>query len=584
MKNKVDISKLIRQKYKETTFGISDLFESIDLVLDESDQSSFASKVVRNGVSDAIPENTSQARQISNHVNGNSVPAEPNIGAPRNQISTTINGDIPGKLNVSVPDKIAEAGEDTVQTDKQISTKVQYTLKVPDIFSMVTNTKLMQPGTADRKLINDIMANINAPTNDWLGRVRALQQYTRNLGQASAKETNISEAISSLIILNVLKKVAIFSSQSGKQFEYIFSPFLHPDAIPIGNDQVEVDDISSPTGKISLKYLTSGNPNIVVSETLLKERLAEKNKVWNEKGGRDNPPIIDYIVIRGFSTGNIQFGRLGITNNKKFAEEFYAPVSGYKGKKNVIMSIKQPSGGGVADMPAFILYMAEGGELSKSAQTGVSLKTRLTNKNFIVGGLKIPAEKVVILPEKNIEELGGIKLSDYMKRINAAVEKKDTTAIDKLLKPLPAFQNLSPGDIGGDKILEIAKTIYNQYKKDIKAFTQMQAGQKPLTTEEPPEEMLNEGLSFSIKDIWETILVETLYLGDIESYNQQQLILSNSIQKSYADVLENLDKLNTNITKYFATDQGKNEKAGEDAISNANQIVSSINSIKKEKK
>ena len=118
--------------------------------------------------------------------------------------------------------------------------------------------------------INDIIKNINAPNSNWLGRIQALQKYTSNPDNflaAPSAGADMSEAISSMILLNVLKKLSYFTDHPGKQFEYVFAPFMHQDAYVVGSEDTEVDDVNSPTGRVSLKFLSSGNPSIEVSTT-----------------------------------------------------------------------------------------------------------------------------------------------------------------------------------------------------------------------------------------------------------------------------------------------------------------------------
>ena len=57
MKNRVNISKLIREKYGDNTISADEFNEIIDSVLQESDQHFYDSKIVKDGVSDSIPEN-----------------------------------------------------------------------------------------------------------------------------------------------------------------------------------------------------------------------------------------------------------------------------------------------------------------------------------------------------------------------------------------------------------------------------------------------------------------------------------------------------------------------------------------------
>jgi hypothetical protein len=222
-----------------------------------------------------------------------------------------------------IPDKIAEAPQQALQK------QVNFTVKVPDLYSLMTNPKAMNPSSEDRKTINDIMANINAPMNTWYGRIQALKKYTSQLGITPSTGKNVTEAISSLMILNVLKKLSFFTDQPGKQFEYIFSAIMHPQAEVIGDEAKQVEDVGSPTGKVSLKFLQSGDTTIEASGENLRKAINVKDV--------DNA-FVDYIIVRSFGTGVIQFGRIGITNVKEFVDKHYEIIKDYS-KKSLLMAL-----------------------------------------------------------------------------------------------------------------------------------------------------------------------------------------------------------------------------------------------------
>lgn len=564
MKNKVDFGKLIEKKYKCKTLDLNDILDEIDLVLQESDQSWLTSKVIPSNLEEN-PESQNIAFRMGQVGN-------------RNPVSDADKKFIPAE-------KIAEAPQQGLQKE------VQYTVKVPDLYSMMTNTKSMQPGSEDRKFINDIIKNINAPDKNWLGRVRALKQYTKYIGQPSAKQNDISEAISSLIVINVLKKVSFFTDQPGKQFEYIFAPFLHPDAGVAGQEDVEVEDINSPNGKISLKFLQTSVPGIDVSAKNLRDKLYHKNQAWKQ-GQKSNYPFIDYIIVRAFGNGNIQFGRVGITNNKLFAEDLYSPVKS-RTQKTLLMQIKQGDIRGISGLPGYILYMQEGGDISKQPPEGSTvalLKSPLDGKFFDLLGLKIPAK--IGMSNNTIPELGGAKsgakrgakLSSFIESIKTNINAKDKISLLKLLSFLPGYKTLSPQE---KDLFQIAQSVVDSYTEQAAIFKKLQdSGKNPVTESvESHKELLQEE-TFALSEIWETILLETLDLGDVDSYNQQQLVVGDSIQKMYVNVLNNLDQLNTNITKYFATAKGakgEDQAPGEAAIKNAEEIAVSVNQIKTSK-
>ena len=553
MKNKVDIDKLIEKKYKGNTLELNDLLDEIDLVLQESYQ--YTSKL-DTGNLEENPESENIAFRMGQVGNRNPVSPEPGYS-----------GKEPSQV---IPYKIAEAPQQALQR------QVDFTIKVPDLYSLMTNIKAMSPSSEDRKTINDIMANINAPINTWYGRIQALKKYTSQLGATPSAGVNITEAISSLMILNVLKKVSFFTDQPGKQFEYIFSAIMHPEAEVIGDEPTEVEDVGSPTGKVSLKFLVTGQPTIEASSENLRNVIKAKDN--------DNA-FVDYVIVRCFGTGVIQFGRIGITNVKEFVDKYYAIVPDYSSKKSLLMALTEPDQRGIEGRPAYVLYLKEGGVTTAgTSQKTISSKDKL---EYDILGLKIPA---IFYKDKKAPELGDRTISRYradlesnLTSIQATKDKikdkakhaKDTKILNDLLSFLPGYASLSPQDKEQNieshtsSVIKTIKDRTQEINNILSSVPGLQKENKNLIQEE----------NFTITSIWNNIVVETLDLGDVEKYNQQQLVVSDSIQKMYVDVLENLDSLNKNITLYFATGQGKNQNAGEQAKTNAKNIVKSVNNI-----
>lgn len=552
MKNKVDIGKLIEKKYKGNTLQLNDLLDEIDLVLQESDQSYLHSKLIPANLEEN-PESVNVSQRMYGAQGGrNPVSPEPGYAGTK-----------PSEV---IPDKIAEAPQQAIQT------QVNFTVKVPDLYSLMTNPEAMSPSSNDRKTINDIMANINAPMDTWYGRVQALKKYTSQLGISPSAGVNITEAISSLMILNVLKKISFFTDQPGKQFEYIFSAIMHPEAEVIGDEAKEIEDVGSPTGKVSLKFLETGQPTIKASGENLRKAIDAKDI--------DNA-FVDYIIVRCFGTGVIQFGRIGITNVKEFVDKHYEIVKNFS-DKSLLMALKEPDNRGIEGRPAYVLYLKEGGVTTAA---GASQKTisRQDKLEYDILGLKIPS---VFYKDKTTPELGNRTISRYrgelesnLKSIETTKDKtkraKDTKTLNDLLSFLPGYASLSPQDKEQNiqsytsGVIELIKNRTKEINNILSSVPGLQKENKNLLQEE----------SFAISSIWNNIVVETLDLGDVEIYNEQQLVVSDSIQKMYVDVLKNLDSLNKNITLYFATEQGKNENAGEQAKTNAKNIVESVNNI-----
>jgi len=548
MKNKVDIGKLIEKKYKGNTLDLNDLLDEIDLVIQESYQ--FSSKLDTDNLQEN-PESENIAFRMGQV--GNRNPVSPEKGYAGTKPSEVI------------PSGLAEAPQQALQK------QVDFTIKVPDLYSLMTNIKAMSPSSKDRKTINDIMANINAPINTWYGRIQALKKYTSQLGITPSAGVNITEAISSLMILNVLKKVSFFTDQPGKQFEYIFSAIMHPQAEVIGDEAKQVEDVGSPTGKVSLKFLTTEQPTIEVSGENLRNTIEAKDN--------DNA-FVDYVIVRCFGTGVIQFGRIGITNVKEFVDKYYAIVPDYSSKKSLLMALTEPDERGIEGRPAYVLYLKEGGVTTADiSQKTISSQDKL---QYDILGLKISSDWY----NKKIDVLGGKTLGSYandldsnLKSIQTTKDRtkraNDTKILDDLLSFLPGYASLSPQD-KEQNIQSYAKQVIDYIRDRTKEIKNIQTAVPGLQKEN--KNLLQEE-NFTISSIWNDIVVEALDLGDVEKYNEQQLVVSDSIQKMYVDVLENLDSLNKNITLYFATEQGENQNAGEKAKTNAKNIVQSVNNI-----
>jgi hypothetical protein len=325
-----------------------------------------------------------------------------------------------------------------------------------------------------------------------------------------------------------------------------------------------------------LKFLVTGQPTIEASSENLRNVIKAKDN--------DNA-FVDYVIVRCFGTGVIQFGRIGITNVKEFVDKYYAIVPDYSSKKSLLMALTEPDQRGIEGRPAYVLYLKEGGVTTAgTSQKTISSKDKL---EYDILGLKIPA---IFYKDKKAPELGDRTISRYradlesnLTSIQATKDKikdkakhaKDTKILNDLLSFLPGYASLSPQDKEQNieshtsSVIKTIKDRTQEINNILSSVPGLQKENKNLIQEE----------NFTITSIWNNIVVETLDLGDVEKYNQQQLVVSDSIQKMYVDVLENLDSLNKNITLYFATGQGKNQNAGEQAKTNAKNIVKSVNNI-----
>lgn len=190
MKNKVDIGKLIEKKYKGNTLDLSDILEQIDLVLQETSDYKYNSKIDTGNL-----EENPESVNISQRMYGaqgirNEIPDEPGYGDNVDNVPQVI------------PYKLAETG-DGDSGGKTIS------IAVPDLFSLITNSEMV-PGDEDRKMIQSIILNmkdLKTGEGNWIERVKSLQKYMDTVVEQNIVEArDIRRAISNLIFLNLMKK------------------------------------------------------------------------------------------------------------------------------------------------------------------------------------------------------------------------------------------------------------------------------------------------------------------------------------------------------------------------------------------
>jgi hypothetical protein len=252
MKNRVNISQLIEEKYKDkNTISAKEFDEIIDSVLEEG--YNIASKVNDPGNAVFETSNEVQASAIVNGMSGQSG------GDPRPK-----NAPEKGYQRVNpagvVPDKLAEAPLGPPSSTEST------TLKIPDILALVTNQnlKLASEGDADRQLIDNIIDNFGAGDH-WINRIETLNNFIQSQIKGVSK-SDFRKAISRLIYINLLKRMSFFVAQPGKSFEYVIAPIIGKDAKVIGGtdkDILDVTRVEEGTG-YSIKFFTGEASNYSV--------------------------------------------------------------------------------------------------------------------------------------------------------------------------------------------------------------------------------------------------------------------------------------------------------------------------------
>ena len=555
MKNKVDIGKLIEKKYKGNTLELSDILEQIDLVLQETVDYKYNSKIDTGDLEETDP---GHAKSISYRKHG---PGR--------------TGEIPDQLgygdNVNVtpsviPTTVAEAPEQGA-----LSLARERTIKVPDLFSMITDPKKMTVGSPDRELINNIMSNIGLQqTTSWREKIEKLQNYVYTLLVPSEKEIDITQVISGLIFLNLFKKLAFFMEQPGKQFEYLFLPFLSPEAEVRGDESKEITDVVFDGNEYSLKFLQAREPTIRGSYDNLIRKIKEKKYSMT-------------LVARVMPAGIIEFAEFGVTTLHDLIINNYKIIGGQSETARVLWF---ESKGADTSYPRFMCLL----EPQISQLTGVesgAQKTKIKQLSYNVGGLSFP--------ENQLRDIKNKVLDVAVANINRPTKGNEENDFQKAIKLLddkfPEFKQKSEEEKKNkENVLQFIQSIRDQLAAQSEKIKVAKGLQPAIQTEAKQEKQTGSGqFEIAIQGIWNTIVIQKLNLGNPDIYNKKLGFVAGEISNFYVDILDNLEQLNTNVTNYVATssdtqrDTGSQKYANE-SIKNANEIAKSVNAIESKKK
>lgn len=595
MANKVDIRKLIKKKYGEDTLELPDLLEEIDLVL--SEMYDYGSK---HDTTDILPisEDPKQAIRIANAVNGNSVPLEPEVGAPRNPRPDS------DQERWYHADKIAEGDGDS-------SSGKNITVPVPDLFSMITNSQ-MEPGDEDRKTIQSIVLNMKdivSGEGNWIKRIESISKYMEGAAQPEMKEArDIRRAVSNLIFLNLLKKISFFVAQPGKLFEYILTPLIGTEAKVLGAVDQQITDVTKEsqgrtwfysikifTGKTS-DYVLGGSRINLIKDISNSERpityiiavaKEEKRSIeFTELSVSSLPqhfPISEWKFVTKNSDcillKNQQTNFLGILV-KKMPDEYYLGLEQKKDSNQPLTQLEQQ------DVNDFIIY---------SQYTGVEkTQEKPTLRSEIPKAIQDKREDLKKYEEvKILMDSSKDSVRDYLKQdiepvsaTNVSSDTKKTKfrqsfglAQQFIKKYLPndkkqqyetllntdiqelTYPKIKPDNSKLEKVLQIQnlfRELYNNVKKQVAASTPSITKEilskdtilqeaKPFNRDKPPQ------FKIGLKTQWTSLSQIVLNLGDPKVYNQYQLQIASNLAEDTEKVLNAYKDLNTNLVKFFAT-------------------------------
>lgn len=588
MKNRVNISKLIEEKYaeKDDTFSLEQLNEMIDSFLDESDQSSHTSKVVRNGVSDSIPENQ-ESVNIFNRMFG--AQGVRNQAGPEQPINA---------------DKIAE------NTSQNVSEQV--TLEIPDIFSLITNSQMTLEDD-DRVMINGIIATLKG--KNWIERLQNLSNY---LEQSSGEfneipQGGIREAVSSLITLSLLKRISYSIEQPGKLFEYIIAPVIGSDAEVVSSGESpseaksDIVDVNRTDAKkpYSIKFFTGATSamEMIGSRASLEQKIKERNGL-----------PLTYIAARANKQdGTIKFYEFLLSTN---ANSFNSDKWG-KIKDAEHGAYFKFTKGGVGSQYAIWVNSIAGEKfedaLSKLGQqsnvkSDVKIKTRSQRSGEI---------NVFNYPVK-LKQKG--TLSDFLNPLNARLQILKSNLIkqnpdkeseiselinDFVTKIKDAFTkemqiHKGTNDFFFDAMkermtnlnLDLKKSLQNLQINDNQSSSSAPEQQNTSSSDIPINEEQIQSTQFSIPilSLENEAARFTLKLGNPKNIQAFELKMGGNLVRNMKTVFEEFRKLNKNIINFFSiTDTARQKVAkdpskvtssssyGEQAKQNAEKIASNIN-------
>jgi chromosome segregation and condensation protein ScpB len=590
MKNKVDISKVIEEKYKDKSnrsLQLEDILREIDLALQESDQSFYTSKVVRNGVSDALPEENKTPYGT----------AALSMKGGRNPLGTG-HGYKGKKPDAVIAHNIAEAPQ------APLSNVRQRTIKIPDLFSKITDPKGMTVGAEDRKLINNIMANIGLQeTVSWRQRVAKLQNHInsiKNYDEAKKQNNDITELISGLIFVNLFKKLAFFMDQSNKQFEYLFLPFLDPKAEIRGSEQEELIDIVSDGQEYSVKFIKSQQPSIRGSRELLYVK---------QEGSAM------YLVCRVIPGKNIiEFAEFLVSiDDSIVTKEGYHPIE--SSEKATSVWLRANSAGG----PQFVCLVdttpetvrqiyqkanieppeqikREKEQVEKSTIGGLDLAPKdieTLNKNLNTLTAEITRFKELFTKinkaqqefDKKPTEINNVLLNKAKKEVEELFRKDNIQNLFTYFNQFPAFQeNVNVKSLNEFVTsLKQLEDFISSIRNDIK-----NKNTKLQEAEEKQKLQSSGQFQFPIQGVWETIKMKNISInfGSMEEYGQMTGYINGAINNFYVDLLDNLDNLTENVTNFVATSADTQRSTGSQtyalkSMKNAQDIKDNILDIRK---
>lgn len=618
MGNKVDIKKLIKKKYGDNTFELPDLFQEIDLVLNE--MYDYKSKVDVQNLEEMPQGESTYDNTFGMGGAENPIAKEPGYGGRES--------------SQVIPDKLAEGDEDDDGGGSQINSKT-VKIKIFDMFSMITNSQ-MTPSGNDRRLLQRIVRNIGADKGFWYQRVQKMNEYTKNLENNPVlyNTKNIRQAVSNLIFLNLLKKISFFIAQPGKLFEYIVAPLIGTESTVLGSTDQQIVDLTKvsqgKTWNYSIKFFTGKS-----SDYLLKG--SRKNLIATV--GSTERPITYIVAVADETEGSISFAEFSVSHiPQHFPDSEWQLVKGFgreEGQHGFLYQKKQnPAFFGIlVTKNTLENYEKNQNNLSSEEKADYNFYLSLigkTQKGFLDREPSVQIQKPDLFDFKgkkyNLQQykdmykerkaifdgLSSNNFKEYLKSdISSGAQNKDVatfrTAVNNAILLLKRFgdediKNRLKNGIDGQEVENIIPLLYPkatypgpqdkfQLFNDIKnAFRKLVPPPNPVELNESflnseakeKSQQDSESLpqfQFRLQNDWKNVTAIKLDLGDPKRFEKYQFNIASSLAKDMESVLDNFDKLNRNLVTFFATKPRKSEDPGGNAIKNAEAIQKGVGSF-----
>lgn len=291
MTKKVDLQQLLNKKYdKPDELTYQTLMEEIDKVLEQSSNTMAWSKIVDPGNIEEYYVNSWTDSSTRNEKT-----AEPGYKENVKNIPQV------------VPDKLAEDvptfSQEPIKTGKTRGATYEYKVVVPDMMELLYKNQQIATGE-DKALVDSIINSI--PGNNWIERINYANKMLNQQLLESEKNFDFQTMISSLVMINCLKKIAfdVGKLSKGGIFEYFMAKLCGADYEVIDSRNNTVIDIAPKEGGTGLSLKLLGNysgVSIRGSRRKLGQNLVNYIIAQSLRGTEGKDSVINFydIKIRG---------------------------------------------------------------------------------------------------------------------------------------------------------------------------------------------------------------------------------------------------------------------------------------------